>query len=121
MTQTNAEVAPKLLEFLHELLPTTRIIGLLVNPSDPALADRQKKEFFSAAQTLAWSFMFSMPAPMVTSMLVFADLTQLRAGGLVIGTDPFFTSRSEQLAALAVRNAAAAHYKGREFAAAGGC
>jgi len=121
VTQTNAEVAPKLLEFLHELLPTTRIIGLLVNPSDPALADRQKKEFFSAAQTLGVELHVLNASTDGDFDAVFADLTQLRAGGLVIGTDPFFTSRSEQLAALAVRNAAAAVYKGREFAAAGGC
>ncbi len=120
VTQTNAEVAPKLLEFLHELLPTTRIIGLLVNPSDPALADRQKREFFSAAQTLGVELHVLNASTDGDFDAVFADLTQLRAGGLVISTDPFFTSRSEQLAALAVRNAAAAVYKGREFAAAGG-
>ena len=38
----------------------------------------------------------------------------------MIGTDPFFTSRSELLAALAIRHAVPAIYQGREFAAAGG-
>ena len=51
---------------------------------------------------------------------VFATLVQLRAGGLVIGTDAFFISRSEQLAALTVRHAVPAIYQFREFAAAGG-
>ena len=51
---------------------------------------------------------------------VFATLAQLRAGGLVIGSDPFFNSRSEQLAALAIRHAVPAIYQYREFAAAGG-
>ncbi len=49
-----------------------------------------------------------------------ANVIQLRAGGLVIATDAFFTGHSEQLAALAVRYAVPAVYKGREFAAAGG-
>src|SRR5581483_1497314 len=51
---------------------------------------------------------------------VFTELSRLGAKALVISTDPFFTSRGAQLAALAVRNAMPAAYKGREFAAAGG-
>ena len=50
----------------------------------------------------------------------FATLLQLRAGGLVIGTDPFLVSRSKQLAALALRHAVPAIFQFREFVAAGG-
>jgi putative ABC transport system substrate-binding protein len=50
----------------------------------------------------------------------FAKLVQLRAGGLAIGSDAFFTSRSRQLGALAVRHAVPAVYENREFTAAGG-
>jgi len=120
ITQTNAEVAPKLLEFLHEMLPATRIIGLLVNPADPVLADNQTTEFLSAAQALGVELHVLKASSDGDFDAAFASLTQLRAGGLVISTDPFFTSRSEQLAALAARNAVAAVYKGREFASAGG-
>jgi putative ABC transport system substrate-binding protein len=49
-----------------------------------------------------------------------ASLLQARAGGLVIGTDAFFTSHSEQLAALTVRYAIPTIYQYRPFAAAGG-
>jgi ABC transporter substrate binding protein len=51
---------------------------------------------------------------------VFATLAQLRTGGLVIGSDPFFNSQSEQLAALAIRHSLPAIYQYREFAVAGG-
>ena len=51
---------------------------------------------------------------------VFANLIRLRAGGLVIGAHAFFTARSEQLAALAVRHAVPAVYEIREFVATGG-
>src|SRR5260221_10228157 len=44
----------------------------------------------------------------------------MRAGGLSIGTDPLFTSRLEQLAALTVRHAVPTVYQFREFTAAGG-
>jgi putative ABC transport system substrate-binding protein len=47
-------------------------------------------------------------------------LSKLRAGGLVINPDAFFSARSEQLAALALRNAVPAVYENREFVAAGG-
>ena len=51
---------------------------------------------------------------------VFATLARLPAGGLVIGSDPFFNSQSKRLAALAIRHAVPAVYQYREFAAAGG-
>ena len=44
----------------------------------------------------------------------------MRVGALAIGTDGFFVSRSEQLAALANRYAMPAIFQYREFAAAGG-
>jgi putative ABC transport system substrate-binding protein len=47
-------------------------------------------------------------------------LSELRAGGLVIGTDAFFTSRDEKLAALALRYRIPTIYQWREFVAAGG-
>jgi putative ABC transport system substrate-binding protein len=51
---------------------------------------------------------------------VFPSLIQLRAGGLVISTDPFFTNQSEQLGALALRHAMPAIYQYPPFVAAGG-
>jgi putative ABC transport system substrate-binding protein len=51
---------------------------------------------------------------------IFVTLVQRRTGALVIGNDTFFISRSEQLAALALRHAMPAAYQFRAFAAAGG-
>jgi len=121
VTQMNQEVTPKRLELLHELLPSARVVALLVNPADPALAEPQTKDSLSAAHTLGLELHVLNASTEHDFDDVFAKLNQLRAGGLVIATDAFFTSRSgEQLAALAVRHAVPAVYKGREFAAAGG-
>ena len=50
----------------------------------------------------------------------FASLVQLHAGALVVGGDPFLTSRREQLVALASRRAVPSIYAWREFTASGG-
>ena len=50
----------------------------------------------------------------------FASLVQLHAGALVVGADPFLSSRREQLVALASRHAVPSIYAWREFAASGG-
>ena len=120
VTQTNVETAAKRLELLHEVLPTAQIVGLLVNPSDPALAVSQTKDFLSAAQTLGVELHVLNASTDGDFDAVFENLIQLRAGGLVISTGPLFTGHSEQLAALAARYAVPTVYKGREFAAAGG-
>ena len=50
----------------------------------------------------------------------FASLVELHAGALVVGPDPFFNDRREQLVALASRHALATSYQWRESVAAGG-
>src|ERR1700751_1988148 len=50
----------------------------------------------------------------------FTSLFQLHAGALVVGPDPFFDGRREQLVALASRHAVPAIYWLREYAASGG-
>jgi len=119
-TQTNAEVAPKRLELMHELIPAAKVFGLLVNSADPALADDQVKDFQAAARTLGVELHMLYAHNDDELEKAFVEFSQLRAGGLVITTDPFFTSRPLQLATLAARYGVPAVSKGREFAAAGG-
>jgi len=120
VTQLDVEIVPKELELLHELLPTARAFALLVNPADPALADIETREVESAARTLGLDLHILNASTERDLETVFTNLIHLRASGLVIGTDAFFTSRSNKLAALAAQYAVPAVYVGREFAAAGG-
>jgi putative ABC transport system substrate-binding protein len=115
----NMEVAPKRLELLHELLPTVNAIGLLVNPTNP-LTETWLKDVLAAGRTLGLELHVLHASTELDFDPAFATLLQLRAGGLVIGTDGFFVSRSEQLAALAIRYAMPAIFQYRAFAAAGG-
>ena len=122
VTQLTSGLVAKKLEMLHELLPTAKTATLLVNPASPSNAEEQIRETTSAAQMLGLEFHVLKASTEEQLDAVFANLGQLRAGGLVIGGEAFFTSHMGQLAALAVRHAVPAIYsgRGREFAAAGG-
>ena len=113
----SAEVAPKRLELLHEIVPTARIIAVLLNPSNPNSVSRDLQ---AAASTLGVQFHLLHASNERDFDNAFANLLQGQAGALVIGSDPFFISQIPQLAALTVRHAVPAIYQYREFAAAGG-
>jgi putative ABC transport system substrate-binding protein len=120
VTNANMGIAPKRLQLLHELLPTARIMALLVNPAEPALAETYTKEVQAAARNFGLELHVLNATSEGDFDVAFSKLTQLRAGGLVIGGGAFFTSRTEQLAALSVRHAVPAIYYNRRFAVAGG-
>ena len=115
----NEELGPKRLELLHELVPAATVVGVLVNPVGPN-AEALSKSVPAAARAMGLEPHALHASSERELDAAFAALTQLRAGALVIGSDPFFNSRSEQLAALTVAHALPAIYQYREFAAAGG-
>jgi putative tryptophan/tyrosine transport system substrate-binding protein len=120
VTQLNEEVAPKRLELMHELVPTANVIALLVNPADPTITEANSDAVLSAARTLGLDVRILNASTERDFDAVFAMLTQLRAGGLVIGGGPFLVSRTKQLAALAARYAVPAIHETPEFVTAGG-
>jgi putative ABC transport system substrate-binding protein len=120
VTQTNVEIAPKRLQLLHELIPTASIVALLVNPGNPKVAEINTKEAQAAASALGLKLHVLNASTERDFDGVFAKLIQLRAGGLVIGGDPFFTTWTERLAALALNHAVPTIFQNRDFAVAGG-
>jgi putative ABC transport system substrate-binding protein len=116
----DVELGPKRLELLHELVPTASTIAVLVNPADPGRVENTINELQAAAGTLRLQLQILRASSDHELETVFAGWAQLGAGGLVIGGEPFFNTRSRWLAELSIRHAIPAVYQLREFAAAGG-
>ena len=115
----STELMPKRFELLSELVPQVRLIALLVNPSN-ANAERIMRDVQEAARTKGVQLHVLKASSESEIDAAFASLVQLHAGALVVGADPFFSSRREQLVALAARHAVPAIYALRDFAAVGG-
>jgi ABC-type uncharacterized transport system substrate-binding protein len=120
VTSLLVEVAPKRLELLHELLPTAKVMALLVNPADRALAQAQAREVLSAARNRKLEVHVLNARSEGDFDTVFADIKRLRVDGLVIGGGSVFLRGHSKLAALTIRHAIPAIYLYRDFAVAGG-
>jgi putative tryptophan/tyrosine transport system substrate-binding protein len=120
VTTLSVEVGPKRLELLHELVPKATVIALLLNPTNRTLTETMSRDMQAAARTLGLQLHVLHATTDRDFDAVFANLLELRAGALVIGIDSFFTSHSQQLAALTVRHAVPTIFQFREFTAAGG-
>jgi putative ABC transport system substrate-binding protein len=114
-----SELTPKRLELLSELVPQAGLIALLVNPSN-ANAERDMREVQEAAQSKGVQLHVLKAGTEDEFKSVFTSLVQLHAGALVVGADPFFNSRREELVVLAARHAIPAIYEWRESVVAGG-
>jgi putative ABC transport system substrate-binding protein len=119
ITNLGVELGPKRLELLHELVPAATSFAALINPAFPG-AGNQSEAVQAAARALSLQLAVLNASTEGDFDNVFAKLAELRAGGLVIVTDPLFNARQEQLAALAARSAVPTVYQNHEFTAAGG-
>jgi putative ABC transport system substrate-binding protein len=110
----------KRMQLLHEVVPTTAVFAMLVN-SNNANAETDTKDVREAAQTLGLQLRILNASNDRDLDAVFATLVQLRPSALIVGSDPFLNSRSEQqLIALAARHAVPTIYNYRESVTAGG-
>ena len=119
VTSLGAELVPKQLELLRELIPSTAAAALLVNPSAP-IAEAVTRDAQAAARTLGLQVHVLHASTEADFHRAFAAVAELRVGGLVISTDGFFNSRNEQLGALSARHTVPAIAQYREFVTAGG-
>jgi len=122
ITTLNTEITPKRVEVLRELLPSTPIMAVLVNPTNnPANVEVELRQAEAAAKTLGLQTIHMLQASTELDLdRVFSTLIQQRAGGLVITADTLFSGRSAELAALASRYKMPTISPYREFVTAGG-
>src|SRR5262245_28922113 len=119
-TTLTLEVAPKWLQFLHEMVPAATSLAALVNPTSPNLAETQSRDLQAAARARGLPLHVLRASTEPEFDAVFENLARLRAGRLVISSDSFFYSRSSQLASLASRHSVPTIFAFREFVTAGG-
>jgi putative tryptophan/tyrosine transport system substrate-binding protein len=113
------ELSAKRLELISELVPQAGVIALLVNPNN-SNTQRIIIDMQEAARVKGVELFILKAGTESETDASFATLVQLHAGALVLGGDPFFGSRREQLVALAARHAVPAIYQWRDFVEAGG-
>jgi putative tryptophan/tyrosine transport system substrate-binding protein len=92
---------------------------VLVNPDNPQ-AEAESRGAQEAARALELNLHLLRASAERDFDAAFAVLAQEQVGALLVGADPFFGTRREQLVALAAHHAVPTMYWQREFAAAGG-
>ena len=110
------ELTPKRFELLCELVPQAAVIAMLVNPNND-MTEHQVR----AAEEAAHAKGLRLDVLKAGSEgEIEAAFAQLHTDALLVGGDPFFSTRRDQLAALAARLGVPAIYWGPGFVTAGG-
>ena len=114
-----AAMESKRFGLLRALVPGVQLIAVLLNPNraDPAEQMRQVQQ---AADTVGQQIHILLASNVSDIDAAFATAVQLRAGAMLVGSDPFFNSQRDKIIALAARYAIPAIYEWREQALAGG-
>lgn len=120
VSSLNAQVAPKRLEALYELMPNATAFALLVNPTNPRNAEATTRLVEAAAHALKLKLHVLQASREDEFDAVFVKARSLGAAGLMIANETFYVVRSEMLARLALRHAMPAAHQSPEFARAGG-
>jgi putative tryptophan/tyrosine transport system substrate-binding protein len=119
VTLFNNALGAKRLELLRDLVPKAKMIGLLVNPSNPN-GRRQTKDALNAAQSMGLQIHVLAASNDRDIEMVFASLGERHVDALMVAVDSFFNSRRERLVVLAAEHTVPAIYYDRAFAAGGG-
>ncbi len=113
-------LAAKRLELLRELLPSATTVAVLANPSNAPLTEYEMGELRKAAGPLGLQLHILNASTIGEIDAAFATLPQARIDALLISSEAFFSSRNEQLVALAASRALPTSYANSAATKAGG-
>jgi putative ABC transport system substrate-binding protein len=119
VTVIAAALLPKRLELLREMVASSAVVAVLVNPNDPNAAP-YTRDVQVAARTFGLQVSVVHAATERDFDTAFATLVNAGANALLVTTNALFINRREKIVALAARYAVPAIYDRREFSAAGG-
>jgi putative tryptophan/tyrosine transport system substrate-binding protein len=104
---------------LKELVPRTTTVGMLMNANNPN-AESDRTDAREAAGMLGLTLHVVEARTVGDFEPAFATFARQQVTALFVNADPLFTTRRDQLVALAARHAMPAIYDRREFVAIGG-
>jgi len=113
------ELESKKLGLLRDVVPHANLVAALVNQTRP-VATSQTAELQVAAQKFGQRIQIIHAATERDLEPAFASMAQLIVGALLVGADPFYNAKRDQIVSLAARYAIPAIYEQRSFVAAGG-
>jgi putative tryptophan/tyrosine transport system substrate-binding protein len=114
-----SQMEGKRVGLLHELVPTAALMGVLLNPNQ-ALFEFQLKDVREATRSIGQQIHILHASSERDIHTAFRSFDHMRVQALLVGADPFFNGRREQLVTLAAHYAIPAIYELREYVAAGG-
>jgi len=119
VTSFNVDLSAKRLQFLSEVIHTTRPVAVLVNPTSPT-TESQLNRLEAAARELKMQIQIVRAANQQEFGAAFDRMRALNAAGLVVASDTYFALHAETLAALALKYRLPAITQTRDFSIAGG-
>jgi putative ABC transport system substrate-binding protein len=114
-----AELGPKILEVILELIPQAKTVAYLANPDNQSTVT-QAKDVQAAAQSVGREALIVYANSGETIDRAFSDLAERKPGAVLIGTDAFFLTQKDRMVSLPRRYGIPAIYSLREYPMDGG-
>ena len=118
-TFSTSLLGAKRLGILRDLVPSAKVIALLVNQSS-SQGQRQKQDVEEAAREVGQPLVILDGSSDQEIDVSYANLAKQNVDALIVGSDPFFDPRRDRMIALSARYAMPTIYQFREFVLAGG-